>query len=151
MAGIKEMARLKKADKKAARMKQRWANCPYYANMLDSNISIFTREVTIDNSELIGKYKTFLTTNGHYTYMEIGKNYTSDTWKKKFGAKRIFNESELLYMPDYNRPMQNNVGYMLSMMNMRGSGSLHKGQGVLPVCGSWMDGGSFISLLIQCH
>lgn len=76
LKGIKEMNRLKKAKNKALKIKERWRDCPYYEYMIQSNASIFKREIIIDNTPIQNQYQNFLTTNGNYTYLEIGRNYT---------------------------------------------------------------------------
>lgn len=70
------------------------------------------REITIDNTNILNKYKRFLTKNGKYTLLYIG--ITADDWRKKYGDRRKFAECELLYMPDYNTDMTINPRFMMS-------------------------------------
>lgn len=147
--GIKEQLKLKRADNKALRLKERWKNCPYYEYMISANVNMFRREIIIDNSAPDYPYQNRLLANGNYTYMEIGYNFSPDSWKKKFGARRKFKESELIYAQDYNNSSiinRTNPGLFYHALKYGEVPSIHQD---IPVSGTWMSGGNYISLFIN--
>lgn len=114
----------------------------YEPYMLYSNVPYFKREIIIDNSDIRHKYTTFQTRDGNYTLLVLGDTRIRDNWVNKYGNRRKFNESEILYMPDYQSySLRNNLGRMNNKASYIG--------GDKPFVGVWATESPYLMLLIS--
>lgn len=70
-------------------------------DLIHPDMPYFRKSLTIRNDEIRGKFNTFQTHDGRYELMVIGEGSEVSYLRKKFSHKRIFTESDLFFMTDY--------------------------------------------------
>ena len=88
--------------------------------LVHPSVEAVRHEIKINNKPIKDRYSKFLTKNGNYSVVVLGRE--SSRYKEFFKNKKVFDESELLNMVDYQGGF--NFG--------RGNRS-----SFTPVCGSW--------------
>lgn len=98
--------------KKAIKLARRWQNTSFINNILLSTVPYKTKDITVNNSYLLGRYSNFQLEAGVYTVLVIGDNidYLMD---RVFGKNGVYTEEEVFYMQDYQY-FGANIGMMMS-------------------------------------
>lgn len=96
------------------RKMSKFSGTPFRNCIVRPSTRYIRREIIINNDELKNRYYNLMLENANYTLLVFGSRGILSVYSQKLEGKRKFNESDFMYVPDYNLGTSQNIGAILS-------------------------------------